>query len=95
MNSISTDMKIQYMLQRFEMVNGIRPNRITMGYHLADELAEQFFYSNIPIRPLEELARERNLGKIYEYEGIPVKVDCNNPNILEVGYMVEWLENKR
>ena len=94
MIEMSADMKVRCALYEFERINGIYPNRINMGYHLADELAEQFFYSNIPIKTLEELARERNMGKIYEYEGIPVNVDYDNPDVLEVGYMTKWLENK-
>lgn len=94
MTEMSANMKVQCALHEFERINGMYPNRINMGYHLADELAEQFFYNNIPIKTLEELARERNLGVLREYEGIPVNIDYNNPNILEVGYITKWLENK-
>lgn len=95
MIEMNADMKVQTLLYGFERENGIRPNRIIMGYHLADELRNQFYYNYIPIRTLEEMAEMRNLGVTCEYEGIPIKIDYDNPNILEVGYMVKWLESKQ
>jgi hypothetical protein len=29
-----------------------------------------------------------------EYMGIPIHIDYDSPDILEVGYMVKWMENK-
>ena len=42
---------------------------------------------------LEEMARGQKLGVYCEYKGIPIKVDYENPELLEVGYMVKWMEN--
>lgn len=94
MLEMDANMKVQCALYDFERVNGIRPNRIVMGYHLLDELANQFYYNTMPMRTLEQVAREQKLGVRCEYEGIPIKVDYDNPDILEVGCMVKWMENK-
>lgn len=89
---MNADMKVRCALYEFERVNGIRPNRIVMGYRLLDELTSQFYYTNVPMKTLEEAARERKLCVYCEYEGIPVKADYDNPELLEVGYMAKWME---
>jgi hypothetical protein len=89
---MNADMKVQCALYEFERVNGIRPNRIVMGYRLLDELVSQFYYMNVQMKTLEEAARERKLCVCCEYEGIPVKTDYDNPELLEVGYMAKWTE---
>ena len=86
---MTADMKVQTALYDFENHIGIRPNRITMGYSLANELHAMY----CPIKTLEEVEREVKGLKV-EYEGIPVYIDHANPNNLEVGYMVKWMENK-
>ena len=91
---MDANMKVQCALYDFERVNGIRPNRIVMGYHLLDEVVNQFYINTVPMKTLEEVAREQKLGVYCKYEGIPVKVDYDNPDLLEVGYMTKWLENK-
>lgn len=88
---MTADTKVKTLLYDFERIHGIRPNRITMGWKLADELANEFYYMRVSVQRLTE--EERN-GFQAEYEGIPVKIDYKNPNILEVGYMVKWMENK-
>ena len=93
MLEMDANMKVQCALYDFERINGIHPNRIVMGYHLLDEVVGQFYDMNIPMRTLEEVAREQKFGVRCEYEGIPVKVDYDNPDLLEVGYMVKWMEN--
>lgn len=89
---MDANMKVQCALYEFERVNGIRPNRITMGYHLVDELGRQFLMEIVPIKTLEEMADMRKLGVLREYEGIPIKVDYDNPDLLEVGYTTKWIE---
>ena len=91
MIKMDADSKVRILLYDFERVNGLRPNRITMGWKLADELANQFYYMRVSVQRLTEVERS-NLHA--EYEGIPVKIDYDNPDILEVGYMVKWTENK-
>lgn len=91
-SEMDVHMKVQAALYDFEVNCNIIPNRIIMGCNLVDKIKD---YSCIPIRTLEEMAKERRLGIVCEYEGIPVFVDNNNPNNLEVGYMVKWLEPKR
>ena len=83
---MDADTKVRTALYDFERFNNIRPNRITMGYNLVDELKHQ--------RTLEAIAMGQELGVRYEYEGIPIKIDCDNPDVLEVGYMIKWMENK-
>lgn len=95
MIKIDADTKVQTLLYDFERENGIRPNRIIMGCDLADELRNQFYFNYIPIRTLEEMAEMKNLGVECKYEGIPIKIDYDNPDTLEVGYMVKWLEPKK
>lgn len=90
---MDVDMKVRCALYEFERVHGIRPNRINMGYHLSDKLLNQFYWNCIPVQTLEEAAAKRNMELRYEYQGIPVKIDYKNPELLEVGYMVKWLEN--
>ena len=88
---MAADTKVKTLLYDFERVHGIRPNRINMGWKLVDELAELFYYMRVSVQSLTE--RERDCIQA-EYEGIPVRIDYKNPNILEVGYMVKWMENK-
>lgn len=88
------DTKVRTALYDFERFNGIRPNRITMGYYLVDELRHQFYSDTVPVGTLEAVALSQELGIRYEYEGIPIKIDCDNPDALEVGYMIKWMENK-
>ena len=94
MLEMDANMKVQCALYDFERVNGIRPNRIVMGYHLLDEITSMFYDMNIPMKTFEEMAKEQNLGVFCKYEGIPIKVDYDNPDILEVGCMTKWMENK-
>lgn len=82
--------KVQTALCEFETLYGIRPNKIIMGHRLADRLTNQFYYKDFTIKNLGEIARKQNLDVYCKYEGIPVKIDYNNPNILEVGYMINW-----
>ncbi len=92
MINMTADMKVQIALHDFENTYNIRPNRIVMGHKLSDELTKKFYRDVIPINILTELAKEKNLGLLVEYEGIPVKIDYDNPNVLEVGYMTNWTE---
>lgn len=78
----------------FEVEHGIYPNRIIMGCNLLDKLRSVFLGDNIPIGRLEELAKEQRCGIKCQYDSIPVKVDYENPNNLEVGYMVKREEDK-
>ena len=94
MFEMSADMKVQMALHEFESHYNIRPNRITMGHHLVDELLHQTYWPYFPIRAFEDLVCKQKIGVFGKYEGIPVKIDYDNHDILEVGYMVEWMENK-
>jgi hypothetical protein len=94
MLEMDANMKAQCALYEFERTHGIRPNRIVMGYHLLDEVVDTFYDKNFTMKTLEEVAREQKLGVRCEYMGIPVEVDYNNTELLEVGYMVKWMENK-
>lgn len=91
MENMSADLKVRTALCEFEELHGFCPNRITMGCNLVDELAQQFYYLPVSTRGLT--AKERAELRC-EYEGIPIKIDYDNPDILEVGYMVKWMENK-
>ena len=83
--------KVHDALYNFEITCNIIPNRIIMGRNLVDKIKD---YNNILIRGLEAVAKEENLGVVYEYEGIRVFIDYDNPDNLEVGYMAKWLEPK-
>lgn len=87
---IDANMRVQLALNDFENGFGIRPNRIVMGYHLLDEVVDTFYDKNFTMKILEEAARKQNLGVCCEYHGIPVKVDYDNPNTLEVGCMMSF-----
>ena len=87
---MTADMKVQIAINEFENHTGVRPNKIIMGYKLVDELHRQFIQSVISIREID-----RELGKSKRmYENIPVEIDCDDANRLEVGYMVKWFEQK-
>ena len=92
MIEMSTDTKVRTLVYGFEREYGVRPNRINIGWRLADELANQFYYMRVSVMLM---AKEDRDGLRVEYEGIPVKIDYDNSDILEVGYMVKWLEPKR
>lgn len=86
---MSADVKVRTLLYDFEATHGVRPNRITMGWHLADELANQFYYMRVSVMSMAKEDRDKLQT---EYEGIPVKIDYDNPDLLEVGYVVKWME---
>lgn len=86
---MNADMKVQIALYEFEKLHGIRPNKIVMGNNLVNELQAMY----CPIKTIEEVKIESK-AIIAEYEGIPVYIDLVNPNNLEVGYMVKWMEGK-
>lgn len=86
---VTADEKVQAALYNFQSAMRIRPNRITMGSNLVDELSRQFYSDSFPMKSLEEIAKEQKLGVVCQYEGIPVKVDYDNPDVLEVGYMMK------
>ena len=87
---IDANMKVHLALNDFENAFGIRPNRIIMGYHLLDEITSMFYDMNIPMKTLEEMAKEQKLGVYCKYEGIPIKIDYDNPNTLEVGCIMSF-----
>lgn len=74
---VTADEKVRHALWNFECAMGIRPNRIIMGNNLADELRRMYLCNT---------AWEK---VVYEYEGIPVTVNYENPNMLEVGYAMK------
>ncbi len=92
MIEISTDTKVRTLVYGFEREYGVRPNRINMGWKLADELANQFYYMRVSVMSMAKEDRDKLWA---EYEGIPVKIDYDNPDVLEVGYMFKWIETKR
>lgn len=94
MIEMNADMKVRLALYDFENRYNIRPNSINMGYRLADELAYSF-YNDMSLHTLEELLKGGNSRVVCQYEGIPVRVVYDNPDTLEVGYMVKWAENKQ
>lgn len=81
---MDVDTKLFIALREFEEYYGVYPNRITMGFNLANELHAMF----CPIRTEKEVK-----GVICEYKGIPVDIDYVNRNKLEVGCMARWTEN--
>lgn len=91
MIEVSTDTKVRTLVYGFEREYGVRPNRINMGWKLADELANQFYYMRVSVMSMTTQERDRFRA---EYEGIPIEIDYKNSDRLEVGYMVKWLEPK-
>lgn len=73
---VSADEKVQAALWNFQSAMRVRPNRITMGSNLIAELRTAYGFT-------------LSSNDAYEYEGIPITVDCKNPNILEVGYVMK------
>lgn len=89
-----TDTKLHTLLHDFENSLGISPNRINLGSKLVEELRNKYFSDIAQLRSLEEMAEIRKSGLVGEYEGVPIKVDYDNPYGIEVGYVVKWLEPK-
>lgn len=87
---IDANMKVQLALNDFENGFGIRPNRIVMGYQLLDDIVDTFYDKNFAMKTLDEAARMQKLGVYCKYEGIPVEIDHDNPNTLEVGCMMSF-----
>lgn len=78
------DYRVRKALCEFEAKYNIHPNRIIMGYRLANELRgvldeRRTYRSILPMCDLLE----------FLYAGIPVELDYANPEKLSVGYMVE------
>lgn len=89
MIEMNADTKVRTLVYGFEREYGIRPNRINMGWNIADELANQFYYMRASVMSMAKEDRDKLCA---EYEGIPVKIDYDNANALEVGYMLKWIE---
>ena len=87
-----TETKLHMLLYDFENNVGVPPNRINLGCKLVEELVNKYFATIAPLKSLEERAKERKSGVVGEYEGVPIKVDYDNPYIVEVGYMNKWIE---
>lgn len=87
---VDVNTKVQLALNDFTNGFGIRPNRIVMGHSLLDEALDTFYDKNFTMKTLEEAARMQNLEVYCKYEGIPVKIDYDNPNTLEVGCMMSF-----
>lgn len=81
--------KIQDAIYSFEINCNIIPNRIIMGYDLANKIKD---YNCVLTGCWEEVGNRLNRGVVYEYEGIRVFIDYDNPDNLEVGYMNKWIE---
>jgi len=88
---MTADMKARTILRDFYEHYGIFPNKIIMGYRLVDELYKEFIST---VRTFDEVNLTLNGDVKCEYEGIPVDIDYNNPDRLETGIMVKWMENK-
>lgn len=73
---VPADEKVQAALWNFQSAMRVRPNRITMGLNLFNELRRAYGCTI-------------SLSETYEYEGIPITVDYKNPNIVEVGYVMK------
>lgn len=84
---MTADMKVRTALREFYECYGIWPNKIVMGYHLENELYRELIST---IRRLEDEKAIISGDVKCEYEGIPVDIDYNNPDILEVGVMAKW-----
>jgi hypothetical protein len=91
---MTADMKVRNAICGFVEIYNTFPNRIIMGYRLLYELRNIFFSSYTPLKTFEELIREQERGVTHEFEGIPIKVDNDNPDTLEVGLMIKWTEEK-
>ena len=77
MIEMDIDRRVQAVLHDFKAYYNIYPNRITIGDRLAHELQVQFYCYHVPDK----------IGELHTYCGIPVKIDYDNPDILEVGFM--------
>lgn len=87
---MTADMKVCTALREYEEHFGVRPNKIILGYNLVEELHRQFISSVIPIWDIE-----KELGKLKcMYENIPIDIDYDNADNLEVGYMVKWFNER-
>lgn len=87
---IDANMRVQLALSDFENGFSFRPNRIVMGYRLLNEIVDTFYDKNFTMETLEEAARKNNYRVCCEYHGIPVEIDYDNPNTLEVGCMMSF-----
>jgi hypothetical protein len=89
-----TETKLHMLLHDFENDFGVSPNRINLGNKLVEELRNKYFADIAPLGSLEEMAEIRRSGVVGEYEGVPIKVDYDNPYGIEVGCVIKWLEPK-
>lgn len=85
--------QIEAALYEFKHDFGTRPNSITIGYRLADELSKQYCDNCLSEKTLEKHKREKQVVMVCSLEGIPFRIDNNNPYTLEVGYMVKHKVN--
>lgn len=84
---MDVETKLFIALREFEEHYGVRPNKIIMGNKLVNELNSIF----CSLKTLEKVEKETKCV-ICEYKGIPINIDYDYPNNLEVGYMARWIE---
>ena len=89
---MDTDMKVMAAIHDFANQYGEYPNRVVMGCNLVDELRRRFMAEVVPIKELDKIVEAQNMGIRCEYDGIPIEVDYDNPDRLEVGWMTKWIE---
>lgn len=67
----------------FECNHGIIPNKIIMGYYLYETFEKR-------IRCKQAIEGDVDmLGVVSEFYGVPVEIDYDSPNRLEIGHMIK------
>lgn len=80
------DTRIGRAISDYWCKTGFEPNKIILGYNLLNALRRDILHITNPVDRFEEL----RLDVRYEYMGIPIEVDYNNPYALKVGYMADY-----
>lgn len=84
---MDVETKLFIALREFEEHYGVRPNKIIMGNKLVNEL--HAIFCSVKTLELEKKIKYT----ICEYKGIPINIDYDYPNNLEVGYMARLTES--
>lgn len=83
---VGTSEKIFKAMGSYRAKNNLLPNKLVIGYKMIDRLRREILHFNHPVDKLEDL----RLKVKYEFYGVPVEVDYDNPDTLKVGYMVDY-----
>ena len=82
---------VQFAINKFCDDYGVYPNRVIVGSNLRKELEKlRIRWMSYESLEMERRMKMEGIGFVSAFQGIPVEIDYDNPDILKVGFMEEY-----